>query len=292
MNIERTLKKALAKLEKGKIENPTLEAELLLSFALKKGREFLFSHPEIEVSFWQNLSFERMVKKRLKGYSSAVITGHKWFYGLDLIVNKNVLVPRPETEMMVDEVIKEINKSDSKTITLIDIGTGSGCIAIAVAKELSNKEIDFDLTAIDISKKALTIAKKNAKKHEVENCIKFLYSDLLSKKNLHKTTGAIFITANLPYLTPRQVEESPSIQKEPKIALESGAEGLDHYCHLFEQLKKKKAQAKNKILLFCEIDDTQKETFSLLSKKVLPEAVLETKNDLNSQDRLAILRLN
>jgi release factor glutamine methyltransferase len=291
MDIKKTLDIASRKIAKSNIENPEIEANILLSSILKKDREFLFSHPEKPVSFWQNLLLQKIIKKRLSGYSSAVLTGHKWFYGLDFIVNKNVLVPRPETELLVEEAFKTISNYKSSKINLIDIGTGSGCIAITLAKKLFKDGVNFTCTAVDISKKALKVAKKNAKKHNVNSCINFLYSDLLSAMRFEKNTKTTFITANLPYLTPEQIKNSPSIHKEPKIALESGEEGLDHYHRLFDQVNKKRGEISTTIYIFCEIDDSQKEAFLFLSSKKLPSAKIEIKKDLGGQDRLAILQI-
>ncbi len=270
------------------ISSPALESEILLSAVLKKDKEYLLANPKDKISFWLEIKFKRLLKKRLKGYSSAVLTGHKWFYGLDFFVDKNVLIPRPETELIIDF----IRNYKLPVTDLIDVGTGSGCIIITLAKILKGKNIKF--YGLDISKKALKVAKKNAKKHKVEDRIKFLHSDLLSAVDFKKLDGPIFITANLPYLTPKQIKNSPSIQKEPKIALDSGPDGLKHYRELFKQAKYK---LKNWIpacagmTLFCEIDESQKNVFSKLVQQEFPAANLTFKKDFNNVDRLAILEV-
>lgn len=267
------------------ISSPALESEILLSAVLKKNKEYLLANPKDKISFWLEIKFKRLLKKRLDGYSLACLTGRKWFYGLDFFVNKNVLIPRPETELMIDF----IRNCKFPITDLIDVGTGSGCIIIALANILDIKNIKF--YGLDISRKALKVAKKNAKKNKVDGCINFLYSDLLEKIDFKKTKGAILIAANLPYLSPEQIKNSPSIQKEPRIALESGSEGLNHYCRLFEQLKAKEKNKGVKIILCCEIDESQKNVFSNLVKKIFPTAKLVFKKDLNGDDRLAVINL-
>lgn len=291
MNIKKTIDSTLKSMEKLNIDNPLLEAQILLAAALKKDREFLLSHPEKEVSAWQNFLFQRMLKKRLAGYSNAVLVGCKWFYGLDFFVNKNVLVPRPETELMVEETLRIIINYKLSIINFIDIGTGSGCVAIALASELNKKNIKSNGYALDISKKALAVAKKNAKKHGVLGCIKFLHSDLLNIIDFKKFNEPIFITANLPYLTPEQIKNSPSIQKEPKMALESGKDGLNHYRRLLKQLENKKQETRENIFLFCEIDESQAAGIMELTQEVLPFAGLEIKKDLNGDNRLVIINI-
>ncbi|MFA5247852.1 MAG: peptide chain release factor N(5)-glutamine methyltransferase [Patescibacteria group bacterium] len=287
MMIKEVLNISKSKLEKNKISSSLLEVEILLSAVFKKDKEYLFFNPNKEISIWQNFLFQRMLKKRLAGYSVAVIVGHKWFYGLDFFVNKNVLVPRPETELMVETVLEAIINYKLLIINLIDVGTGSGCIVVSLANELNKKKIEFNSYALDISRKALKVARKNSRKYNLDNCIKILYSDLLNIIDFKKLNGPIFITANLPYLTPEQIKNSPSIKKEPKMALESGKDGLNHYRRLFGQIKNKIRGIK--FFLFCEIDESQATAFTKLVKQELPTAKLSIKKDLNGADRLAVL---
>jgi release factor glutamine methyltransferase len=213
MDIRSVLKVAEIKLVKANFPSPALEAEILLSAVLGKNKEYLFSHPEEKVSIWQNFIFQRIINKRLAGYSSAVLVGHKWFYGLDFVVNKNVLVPRPETELMVDEVIKIIKSESLKIKNIVDVGTGSGCIIVSLAKNTRKIGVDLELYGLDISKKALKIARINAKKNNVDSCTHFLYSNLLNNIDKKIFNEPVLITANLPYLTSEQVKNSPTIQK-------------------------------------------------------------------------------
>jgi release factor glutamine methyltransferase len=288
MIIKDVLADAQKKLAKLISAEPELEAEILLSKILSKKREYLLANPNKKISFGQNFNFQRLIKKRLAGYSAAVLTGHKWFYGLDFIVNKNVLIPRPETELMVDEALEKVKseKLKVKSFKIIDLGTGSGCIVISLAKFLKETSVNF--YGLDISRKALAVAKTNAIKNGVGDKIKFIKSDLLNSIDKNIFNEPTIITANLPYLTPEQVNNSPSIQKEPRLALLAGADGLDCYRRLFAQIKNR--EIKNELIIFCEIDETQKDLMAELIKQNFPQAEFEFKNDLGGHCRLAIIK--
>jgi release factor glutamine methyltransferase len=287
MKIKEALVNAKRKLKTLNSADFSLEAEILLSAVLKKNKEYVFSHPDDKISVWQNFLLQKMLKKRLAGYSCAVLTGHKWFYGLDFIVNKHVLVPRPETELMVEEVIKIIFNSQFSILNLIDVGTGSGCVAISLAKNFPTNKINF--YGLDISKKALAVAKKNAKKNGVSGCINFVYSDLLNVIDKNIFNEPVIITANLPYLTPEQVKNSLTIQKEPRLALLAGIDGLNCYRRLFQQIKNR--GIKNELIIFCEIDEVQGANFIKTVNDYLPEASVMIIKDLSGQDRLARLTI-
>jgi release factor glutamine methyltransferase len=282
------IKMAGKKLKEKDIESADLEAEIFLSFILHKSREFILAHPEIELNFWQKHKLNRLVNKRIKGTPVAYLLGHKEFYGLDFIVNKNVLIPRPETELMVDEAIQEVKSKKLKVKSIVDIGTGSGCVAISLAKNLPENNINF--YCLDISRQALVVARKNARKNGIDDCIHFLYSDLLNITNKNIFNEPVIITANLPYLTPEQVKNSPTIQKEPKIALLSGIDGLDHYRRLFRQINERAEFISSELFILCEIDETQKKSITELIKQELPRAEFEFKNDLGGYCRLAVIK--
>jgi|WetSurMetagenome_2_1015567.scaffolds.fasta_scaffold03831_6 release factor glutamine methyltransferase len=290
MIISSAVRMAGKKLKEKNIESADLEAEIFLSFILRQPREFILAHPEIKLNFWQKWKLNWLVGQRIKGIPVAYLIGHKEFYGLDFLVNKNVLIPRPETELMVEEALKKIINYKLSIINFIDVGTGSGCIIVSLAKMLKEKGISGNFFGLDISKKALKIARKNAKKNNVDGCIHFLHSDLLNITNKNIFNEPVIITANLPYLTPEQVENSPSIQKEPKIALLSGIDGLNHYRSLFRQINERAEFIKSELYIFCEIDETQKDKMTELIKQELPRAEFEFKNDLGGHCRLAKIK--
>ena len=279
-----------------------LDAEILLAHVIQKTREFLFANPEFEINFWQKIKFEHLVKQRQKNIPVAYLIGHKEFFGLDFLVNKSVLVPRPDTELMVETATTEINKqiSINKKFLLIDVGTGSGCIPISILKTQEHKNIKT--IAIDVSKKALCVAKKNAKKHNVE--IEFLHGNLLEPmfqlSELRTKNTELIITANLPYITEQQFQNEPSIQHEPKLALVADNEDLALYEELLRQISSLAhrssdgVQSEGGFLVphstFLEIDPSQTEKIKILIKKYLPEASIKVEKDLAGLDRLIIIK--
>lgn len=255
-----------------------LDTELLLTHALKKTRAFLLTHLEDKASLKGYFIYQYYLWQYLRGYSVAAITRHKEFFGLDFYVNKNVLIPRPDTEIMVSEAINEMKKIENTT--LIDIGVGSACVPISIAKNIDKK---ITITAADISCQALRIAKKNAQKHGVT--IRFIDSNLLSKfKSELITDNHIVITANLPYLTTKQFAEELSIHREPKKALVAGENGLALYRKLLEQSKI--IFSNKKLTLFFEIDPTQTKGIKKIILNNYPQARIEIKKDLSGLDRL------
>ncbi|MEI7451772.1 MAG: peptide chain release factor N(5)-glutamine methyltransferase [Candidatus Falkowbacteria bacterium] len=289
MIIKEALQYGWQTLDKNKtiIDNSALEAEILLASILKTSREHLLTHNEDKLNKFQLLKYKKLLALRLKLWPIAYLTGHKYFYGLDFFVNKNVLVPRPESEMMVDEILDIVNKSELEP-EIIDLGTGSGCIIISLAKNLAP---NIPCTGIDVSSAALSVAKKNAKNLEVPN-VKFIKSNLLQKVLpilKYNNNKHLVIAANLPYLAPDWIKASPSIKHEPKLALVAGADGLKYYRILFDQIK---TLSNPKITILCEIDPRQKETIAKLLEEKIPEATYQIKNDLAGLDRLVIIEMN
>lgn len=267
-----------------KLEVPELEAELLMAHVLKKDRVFVMAYPEFIVRPKEVIQFNKLVRARLAGWSSAVLLGIKEFYGLEFKVNKDVLVPRPETEILVDTILDYVKSKPEAMV--MDIGTGSGAIITALSNNLKNKRHLF--YASDKSNKALIVAKSNAKKYETE--IEFLNGDLLKPylPILKRTKPKhIVIAANLPYLKPEEMKES-SIKKEPKSALLSGSDGLWHYKRLFYQLQYIKDA---KVFLICEINPEQATKIGKLAYTCFPKAKTYFKNDYTNRIRFFILEI-
>ena len=288
----------------------SLDVELLLAHILKRSREFIISHPNSQVNFLKIQQFKKLLKKRQQNIPLAYLTGHKEFFGLDFLVNKNVLIPRPETEILVEEVLKIIKNDD----ILIDVGTGSGCIPISIVyhcDERSDEIIpikrevamlhavarnDINFFAIDISKSALTVAKQNANKHQTK--IKFLYGNLLKPITKYlqyiqqlKQLQHLIITANLPYLTSEQFKNEKSIQQEPKRALIAGKDGLKYYKQLLKQVKSLFINYQLPITLFLEIDPSQTKTIKLLIKKYFPKTKIIIHQDLAGKNRVVKIKI-
>ena len=221
-----------------------LDLELILENTLKKPRSFIIAHSEKTIKNYELRITNKMIGRKVEGEPLAYILGYKEFYGLNFRVNKNVLVPRPETELLVEETLKELTTDNRQPTTIIDIGTGSGCIIITLAKLLNSQLSinNYQLLGIDISKKALGVARQNAKSHKVERKIKFIHGNLLEPilKNPEFVIrhSKFVIVSNLPYLTPIQMKKSPSIKYEPRLALEAGKDGLKYYRQLLKQIKK------------------------------------------------------
>jgi release factor glutamine methyltransferase len=266
------------------------EAELLIAHVLKKPREFFLTHPEFKIGRLRNWKILKLIKKRKQGIPLAYLTGHKEFFGLDFEVNKHTLIPRPETEIMVDEVLDEIKRLKNYKITLIDIGTGSGCIPVAIANQIrkSGLSVIRNSYAIDISRRALRVARKNAKKHDVK--INFLHGNLLSpilKSEIINHQSEIIITANLPYITEEQFRNEPSIQHEPKNALVTENNGLDLYEKLLKQIAKYQI---SDIECFFEIGPNQSQLITELIKKHLPQVDIQIKKDLSGLNRVVTVK--
>lgn len=262
----------------------------ILALATKQSKEFVMAHPEYNLNLWEKIKFWTIWRHRQKNIPLAYLKKHKEFFGLDFYVNKNVLIPRPETELMVEEILKII-KDTKQQINLFDIGTGSGCIPIAVGK---NYQADnLKISAIDISRAALRVAKKNSKKHNVK--IDFLHGDLLSPIKSSKFTpdSLIIISANLPYLTNKQFQMEPTIQKEPKLALISDDQtGLNIYQRLLEQIKTKLTNTTTSFFIFLEINPEQSVEIKKIINSFLPSTTIEIKKDLAARDRLVIIKRN
>ncbi|RJQ35347.1 peptide chain release factor N(5)-glutamine methyltransferase [Candidatus Parcubacteria bacterium] len=248
------------------------ELDQLLALALHKKIEYIYKKPEKLLSHSTILSFKKLLRKRLAGWSLAYLKGYKEFYGLKFLVSKNTLIPRPESELIIDEALKFTQNKQN----IIDIGTGTGCLILSLAK---NNNQTASYLATDISLAALKTARTNARKLGLNKQIKFLQSNLLKKIPAKKFA---IVMANLPYLTPQQLKE-PSIQKEPRLALLAGKDGLNYYRQLLEQLPNYLA---DKYLILLEIDPAQHELIKKIIKAQLPQAKIEFLKDLANNIRI------
>lgn len=247
------------------------EIDQLMALALHKNIEYVYKNPDKKLNRSNILAFKKLLSQRLAGFSLARLKGYKEFYGLKFLVNKHTLIPRPESEILVTEALK-VTKNNQN---ILDIGTGSGCLILSLAKNNSHQA---NYTAADISKRALKIAKSNARKHGLKNKIKFIKSDLL--KNISGKFDIII--ANLPYLTAKQMSE-PTISQEPVTALLSGPDGLDHYKKLLKQIPN---YLNKKYAIFLEIDPTQKDLIKKEIANNLPASKIKFLRDLSGNVRV------
>jgi len=202
------------------VKTPSLDASLLLCHLLDIDKTKLITDGNKILSKHFFLKYQRLLKRRLNGECIAYITGHKEFYGLDFIVNKNVLVPRPETEILVEKGLELLKNINAK---VLDLCTGSGAIAIAI----KHKQPLLEVWAADISKKALAIARKNGDSHHLH--INFLQSDLFNNIKINSINGYFdMIITNPPYVCSQKIKSLDlEVQREPRIALDGGKDGLD-----------------------------------------------------------------
>lgn len=288
MTIKYALKQAIKKLLQNRRESfdsAYLDAELLLAWVLKKDRTFLYSHSIYQLTTYQLKNYNFFIQRCLTGVPLAYLTKQKEFFGLNFYLDQQVLIPRPETELLVETAIDLIQKNQRKIKTIADIGTGSGCIAITLAKKFQAKR-SLKIYAIDISQSALKVAKINAKKHRVLDQIKFLKGNLLLPI---KNRDIDLICANLPYLPlrNRKSQKRPNFAKfEPNSSLFSPENGLYYLKQLISQLKASKFQPSWVLL---EIDPRLIKRLILVIKS-LENFRLTIKNDLAGRDRLVILQ--
>lgn len=273
------------------------QAEIITARILKRDRAFVLAHPEFKPNFWQQIKIFWTLKKLKQNLPLAYILKEKEFFNLKFLVNEYVLIPRPETEILVEEAISQIHRlAPHQQQLLIDVGTGSGCIPIAILKNAKKiEEKNIQTIATDNSRKALRIAKKNAKQHKIK--INFLQGDLLEPiskqaQQLFKKTASVIITANLPYITKEWFENEPSIQKEPQTALVADdKDGLSLYEKLFKQIQQLTPNVSCFISVLIEIDPRQSNKASTLTKKYFPQAKTEIQKDRSGWDRVLTIRL-
>ena len=219
MKLRDALSGAIPRLTANKVPSPRMNAELLLMFTLNCDRAYLFAHSERELTAEEESRYDAALAERSRGVPAQYITGHQEFWGMDLIVSPAVLIPRPETEHVIETVLELHPKSSA--LRIADVGTGSGCIALALAKELPQAEIH----ATDISSAALEIARANTARHQLERSIHFHQTDLLEG-----LSGRFdIVVSNPPYVG--ELEEDAvqlEVRKfEPRAAVFAGPTGTE-----------------------------------------------------------------
>lgn len=221
MTIREAIHKATIQLKMENIETPKLKARLLMQFMLEKTRQYIMVYDEKKLTPEQEKKYFKNIEKIIKGIPLQHITNQQEFMKMNFYVNKEVLIPRADTEILVEEVIQIAKKIHAKKI--LDLCTGSGAIAISLAKYIQDSQI----TATDISNEALEIARRNAKSNKVENQITFLSSNLWEKIPKEKYD---MIVSNPPYIKREIIRTlEQEVQKEPLMALDGGWDGLDFY---------------------------------------------------------------
>jgi release factor glutamine methyltransferase len=222
--LRETLNSAIQRLTAARIPSPRMNAELLLRFTLDCDRAYLYAHPEHELTTEEQTRYDEALAQRARGIPAQYITGHQEFWGMDLIVNPAVLIPRPETEHAIETVLQLINGggASSPGMRIVDVGTGSGCIALALAKELPEAEVH----ATDISPAALEVARANAARHQLANRIQFRETNLLHGL---EPASFDFVVSNPPYVGESEEDQVQlEVRKfEPRNAVFAGPTGLE-----------------------------------------------------------------
>ena len=281
LNIREALRRGSRLLAGAGSEEASLEAELLLAHALNTDRTHLFQRLRDHMAPDAQSAFDTLLQRRLDHEPTAYILGRKEFYGLEFEVTPAAIIPRSETETLVELVIGFVRtRSAGRKTLLADVGVGCGAIAVTLASELSEAQV----IATDVSPDALALARRNAERHGVAQRIRFLHGDLLEP--LDAPIGVI--AANLPYVRSGDFEAAPPEirEHEPRLGLDGGPKGL----RLIERLlRDAPPRLKRGGALFAEVGEEQGEAARKLAQQSFPQARIEVKRDLSGLDRVLVV---
>ena len=280
MTIKEALSKGMIILKNNNVESPKLKARLLLQYILKQTRQYIIVYDNKDISKKEQFEYFINIEKLTKGVPLQHITHLQEFMKMDFFVDENVLIPRPDTEILVEEAIKIAQKM--KAPKILDLCTGSGAIAISIAKNVSNAEI----YAVDISERALKVARKNAERLEVVKKVKFIKSNLFNEIGKNKFD---IIVTNPPYIKKEDIQYlSDEVQNEPLLALDGGLDGLDFYRKILNQAID---YMKFDGYICMEIGYNQKEEVLELIKQNNQYTDTYSKKDLHGNDRIIVTRV-
>ncbi len=235
MNIKEVLDRSEEYLKKHDISTPRLDSEVLLADLLGMERIKLYVNYDYPLKSNELDEFRTRIKKRAERLPAAYITGKKEFMSLELMVNEGVLLPRPETENLVEEVIEFCETEELSAPHIVDVGTGSGAIMVSLGYYLKESRI----LGIDISRAAVQVARENIKKYELETRLKVIRGDLLNSLIKRGKANVDIVVSNPPYIRDSMMKKlPPEVKKEPRRALEGGDKGLDYYTRLIPQARK------------------------------------------------------
>lgn len=271
-SISENLRRAALALESAKVDAPRLTAEVLLAHVSGLSRTQLLARPDQNMPSDALAHFDRLVERAVAGEPLAYIVGHREFYGLDFTTDARALVPRSETELLVDLALQGLPEN----ARVADVGTGSGCIAIAIAVRAPTAHV----TAMDISPEALSLAQRNAQRHNVVDRLTLTQADLL--KNGARSAFTL-ICANLPYIATEALETLPVAKYEPRLALDGGPDGLALIRHLLVDAPRVLAPHGHLLL---EIGATQGRAAFALVGAYFPNARVRLHKDLAGLDRI------
>ncbi|HEX5837802.1 MAG TPA: peptide chain release factor N(5)-glutamine methyltransferase [Anaerolineales bacterium] len=261
-------------------DTPALDASVVLAHILGKPRTWVLAHPDLELTPEQKAELKEKVRRLESGEPLPYVLGHWEFFGMEFDLSPAVLIPRPETELLVEKAIAWVQASPTRR-KIADVGTGSGIIAIAIAVHVP----EAVLLATDISAEALSIARKNAVRFHVQDRIEFVQCNLLPAQPLHRLD---LLCANLPYIPTSTLQGLPVYGREPGLALDGGADGLELIRSLLDQAPDWIAPG-GRILL--EIESTLGPQTLQLAQKKFPQADIRLHRDLTGHDRLVEISL-
>jgi release factor glutamine methyltransferase len=261
------------------IEQPHQIALVLLAHVVQRPKTWLLAHPEAHLSKTQADQLEGLLQRLEVGEPLPYLVGTQEFFGLEFEVNPSVLIPRPETEIMVETALAWLQEHPSSR-NGIDVGTGSGCIAISLVSNCP----DLNMLATDLSENALNVATKNAQKHNVADRISFSLSDLIPED----PQPVDLVCANLPYIPTEKLVEVNSLPWEPSLALDGGESGLDLISKLLEKLP---AFLNHSALILLETEATLGAQTLQLAKHNFPNAEVSLHKDLFERDRMVRIEL-
>lgn len=278
MTIKDALTEAINILKKSNIENPIQQAKIVLASVLQKNKEYILINENEVLQNEVYNEFIAKIEKLQEGIPLQYITNVQEFMGMDFYVDENVLIPQPDTEILVEEVLNLIGKQES--LSVLDMCTGSGAIAVSIAKNTNNCKV----YAVDISNTALEVAKKNAIRNEVDEKIEFINSNMFEKLDINKKFD--IIVSNPPYIETDIIKQLDiQVQNEPKIALDGGFDGLDFYRNILANSKK---YLKENGTVAMEIGYNQGESVTDLFKTQYENVYC--KKDLSGNDRVIVCR--
>jgi release factor glutamine methyltransferase len=258
-------------------DTPDLDTQLLLSEVLGRARTWILTHPEVELENVQTQAFLRDLARCEAGEALPYVLGWWEFYGRRFQLNPEVLIPRPETELLIEEALLFLTNHPRKRMA-IDVGTGCGCIAVTLAVEIP----DLCIVATDLERGALRIARKNAIDHQVRSRVRFMQADLLSPVY----ASFDLICANLPYVPAEDLPGLVVAKREPRSALDGGEGGMQVINRLMMQIPGL-LKPRGRVLL--EIGAGQAEIIQTIAQETFPSYIIGVRQDLAGRDRLLVI---
>lgn len=284
INVSRMLDQIAERLSRVS-DTSQLDAQVLLAHVFQKPRTWMLAHPESTLDAQAASVLETLIQRLERGEPLPYVIGRWEFFGLDLEITPDVLIPRPETELLVEHAISWLQASSERR-TIADVGTGSGCIAVSIAANVP----DARVVATDVSLNALEVAHRNALKHHVVNRIDFIECDILPEHMDPLPTERHFdlICANLPYIPTKKLHRLPVYGREPTLALDGGKDGLDPFRKLLRLAPDWLAPGGRMLL---EIESSRGAAAMSLAYDAFTAGEMHLHRDLAGQDRLLEIQL-